>query len=184
MSAAGRQTKTPAKGSAPAGRRPGPAYWLLKTDPDSFHFDALWNAPRRTTGWDSVRNHQARNFLRDTMRVGDLALLYHSSCDPAGVIGVGRIASAARPDPTQFDPRDEHFDARSRREDPTWWEVDVQALARCPRFVSLADLRAEPRLAGMAVLQRGQRLSVQPVEAAHFALVLELAGVRAKDLRI
>jgi predicted RNA-binding protein with PUA-like domain len=181
---AARRKATPTKPPASSAGRSGPAYWLLKTDPDSFHFDALWKAPRRTTGWDSVRNHQARNFLRDTMRVGDLALIYHSSCDPAGVVGVGRIASAARPDPTQFDPRDEHYDARSLREEPTWWEVDVQALVRCPRFVALADLRAEPRLAGMAVLQRGQRLSVQPVEAAHFALVLELAGVRARDLAV
>ncbi|MCY2958631.1 MAG: EVE domain-containing protein [Planctomycetota bacterium] len=175
------RTSAPARPpAAPAST--GPRHWLLKTDPDTFPFESLWRAPGRTTGWDGVRNHLARNYLRDGMRTGDLLLIYHSSCDPAGVLGVGRVASAARPDPTQFDPRDEHFDAKSRRDAPTWWEVDVQALARCPRFVSLADLRAEPRLAGMAVLQKGQRLSVQPVEAAHFALVLELAGVRVRDL--
>lgn len=162
--------------------RDGVRHWLLKTDPDSFPFDALWNSPNRTTGWSGVRNHLARNFLRDGMRVGDLVLIYHSSSDPAGVIGVGRITSAARPDPAQFDPRDDHFDAKSRPEAPTWWEVDVQALVRCPRFLSLADLRAEPRLAGLAVLQKGQRLSVQPVEKADFACVLELAGVVARDL--
>lgn len=163
--------------------RAGVRHWLLKTDPDSFPFDALWESPQRTTGWTGVRNHLARNFLRDGMRPGDLVLVYHSSCDPAGIPGIARIASSARPDPTQFDPRDDHFDPKSRREEPTWWEVDVQAIARCPRFVTLADLRAEPRLLGMAVLQKGQRLSVQPVEAAHFALVLELAGVRARDLK-
>jgi predicted RNA-binding protein with PUA-like domain len=116
------------------------------------------------------------------MRPGDLILLYHSSCDPAGVVGVGRVASAARPDPTQFDPRDEHFDPKSRREAPTWWEVDVEALVRCPRFVTLADLRADPALAGLAVLQKGQRLSVQPVEARDFVRVLALAGLRPEDL--
>lgn len=161
---------------------PRPTRWLLKTDAESFPFDALWSAPRRTSGWDGVRNYQARNYLRDSMRVGDLALIYHSSSDPVGVIGVARITSAARPDPTQFDPRDEHFDAKSRREAPTWWEVDVQALVRCPHFVTLSELRAEARLAGMAVLQKGQRLSVQPVNGPDFDLVLELAGVRARDL--
>ncbi len=175
----------PARKRAPAASSaldPRPTRWLLKTDPDSFPFDALWNAPRRTSGWDGVRNHQARNYLRDSMRVGDLALIYHSSSDPVGVIGVARIASAARPDPTQFDPRDDHFAAQSQREAPTWWEVDVQALVRCPHFVTLAELRAERRLAGMAVLQKGQRLSVQPVEGADFDFVLELAGVRVRDL--
>jgi predicted RNA-binding protein with PUA-like domain len=170
---------------APASRvlSPRPTRWLLKTDPDSFGFDDLWNAPRRTTGWSGVRNHLARNHLRDGMAIGDLVLIYHSSADPTGILGVARIASAARPDPTQFDPADDHFDPKSRRDAPTWWEVDVQALVRCPRFLALADLRAEPRLAGLAVLQKGQRLSVQPVSEADFALVLDLAGARAQDLQ-
>jgi predicted RNA-binding protein with PUA-like domain len=157
-------------------------HWLFKTDPDSFAFDDLWRAPRRTSAWDGVRNHQARNSLRDSVRVGDLVLVYHSSADPTGVAGVARIASAPRPDASQFDPKDEHFDAKSRRDAPTWVEVDVQALARCKRFVTLAELRAEPRLAGLLVLKPGQRLSIQPVEAADFAVVLELAGLRASDL--
>jgi len=175
--------RAPSNASVARPARAGARHWLLKTDPDSFPFEALWAAPQRTTGWSGVRNHLARNFLRDGMQPGDLVLVYHSSSDPAGVVGVARITSAARPDPTQFDPRDDHFDARSSRASPTWWEVDVQALVRCPRFLTLADLRAEPRLAGLSVLQKGQRLSVQPVEPAHFALVLELAGVRAKDLQ-
>lgn len=158
---------------------PPTGFWLLKSDPESFGFDDLWAAPCRTTGWSGVRNHTARNYLRDSMRDGDRVLVYHSSADPIGVAGVARIVGAPRPDPTQFDPDDEHHDPKSRRDEPTWWEVDVRAEARCPRFVTLARLRAEPRLAGMAVLQRGQRLSVQPVEKAHFAIVLALAGLAA-----
>lgn len=159
-----------------------PQHWLFKTDPDSFAFDDLWRAKKRTSGWDGVRNHQARNFLRDSVRVGDLVLVYHSSSDPVGVAGVARIASAPRPDPTQFDRKDDHHDPKSSRAAPTWVEVDVQALAQCPHFVTLAELRAEPRLAGLLVLRPGQRLSIQPVEAADFAVVLELAGLRPSDL--
>lgn len=158
------------------------AYWLLKTEPSSFSFDDLWAAPKRTTGWSGVRNHTAKILLRDKMRVGDLVLLYHSSAEPTGVAGIARIASAARPDATQFDPTDDHFDAKSTHANPTWWEVEVQAVARCARFVTLAEIRATPELSGMALLQRGQRLSVQPVEAADFARVVALAGLRAGDL--
>jgi predicted RNA-binding protein with PUA-like domain len=167
--------------AAPGKAAPATGFWLFKSDPDSFGFDDLWAAPRRTTGWSGVRNFTARNYLRDSMRDGDRVLVYHSSADPAGVAGIARIAGAPRPDPTQFDRNDEHYDAKSTRDAPTWWEVDLRAEARCPRFVTLAALRAEPRLAGMAVLQRGQRLSVQPVEPAHFAIVLALAGLPAAE---
>jgi len=179
----GAKSVTPA--STPATRVRGAtetAYWLLKTEPSSFSFDDLWAAPKRTTGWSGVRNHTAKLFLRDQMRVGDFVLLYHSSAEPTGVAGIARVASAARPDATQFDPADDHFDAKSTRASPTWWEVEVQAVVRCPRFVTLAEIRASPELAGMALLQRGQRLSIQPVEAAQFARVLVLAGLRLADL--
>ncbi len=152
-------------------------HWLLKTEPSSFSFDDLWRAPRRRTAWDGVRNYQARNFLRDDVAVGDLVLLYHSSAEPTGVVGVARVSRAARPDPTQFDPRDEHYDPRSKPEAPTWLEVEIEALAPCPRCVTLADLRADAALARMLVLQRGQRLSVQPVTAPEFRRVLELGGL-------
>src|SRR6185436_18847017 len=137
----------PASEPARAERR----YWLLKTEPTSFSFDDLWKAPRRRTAWSGVRNHQARNFLRDTMRPGDLVIVYHSSAEPSGVAGFGRIASRARPDPTQFDPTDEHCDPKARRDDPTWYEIDVEALARGHRFVPLDELRSDPRLARMLV---------------------------------
>jgi predicted RNA-binding protein with PUA-like domain len=180
-----RGARAPRGRAAAGGPRPPAApaaFWLLKTDPESFSFDDLWAAPRRTSGWDGVRNHLAKLFLRDQMRVGDLALVHHSSCEQPGIVGVARIASPAAPDPTQFDARDEHFDRKSRREEPTWWQVDVQALARCPRPVPLAALRAEPALSGMALLQRGQRLSVQPVLPAEFAAVLRLSGLAPREL--
>src|SRR5436190_21046965 len=141
-------------------------YWLVKSEPDCFSFDDLWRAPRRTTGWDGVRNYQARNFLRDAMRVGDGVLYYHSGAEPPGVAGIARVASDAYPDPTQFDPAAEHFDPKSRRASPQWFQVDIQAVAKLARYVTLADLRGATALAKMLVLQRGQRLSVVPVTAS------------------
>jgi predicted RNA-binding protein with PUA-like domain len=156
-------------------------HWLLKTDPESFAFDDLWRAPGRRTSWDGVRNHQARNTLRDDVRAGDLVLVYHSRAEPPGVAGIARVASAARPDPTQFDPEDEHFDPKARRDDPTWYAIDVQALAPVKRFVSLDELKQDKRLARMLVVQRGQRLSVQRVEPGEWSVVLELAGLDPKE---
>jgi len=156
-------------------------YWLVKSEPDCFSFDDLWTAPRRTTGWDGVRNYQARNFLRDAMRVGDGVLYYHSGAEPPGVAGIARVASASYPDPTQFDPAAEHFDPKSRREMPLWFQVDIQAVRKLPRFLSLRTLKSEKALARMRVLQRGQRLSVMPVEPAEWGIVLALGGLEARD---
>lgn len=153
-------------------------YWLLKSEPDVFSFDDLWAAPGRTTLWDGVRNYQARNFLRDEMQVGDGVLYYHSNADPMGIAGIAEVASEAYPDPTQFDPADPHHDPRSDPADPRWYVVDVRAVARLPRFVTLADLKAATKLKDMAVVQRGQRLSVQPVRAAEWREVLRLGGHR------
>jgi predicted RNA-binding protein with PUA-like domain len=157
-------------------------YWLLKTEPSSFSFDDLWSSPRRRTAWDGVRNHQARNFLRDTMQPSDLVIVYHSSAEPPGVAGFGRIASRARPDPTQFDPTDEHFDPKAGRASPTWFEIDVEAIAKGRRFVPLAELRSEPSLARMLVLQRGQRLSVQPVQEGEWRAVVAMAGLDPDEI--
>ncbi len=154
-------------------------HWLLKTEPGVFSFDDLLRAPKKRTGWSGVRNHQARNFMRDAMAVGDGVLIYHSSAEPTGVAGLARISAAARPDPTQFDARSEGYDPKSRREDPTWLEVEVEAVRALPRFVELATLKAHPGLAKMLVVQRGQRLSVQPVQPAEWALVLELGGLKS-----
>lgn len=156
-------------------------HWLFKTEPESFGFDDLAAAPRKRTGWDGVRNHQARNFLRDDVAVGDLVLVYHSSSDPSGVAGVARVSRAAHPDPTQFDPRSHHFDAKSKREAPTWVQVELEAVRPLARFVSLAEIRAEPALAGMLVTKRGQRLSIQPVRPEEFAVVCRLGGLGRGD---
>lgn len=149
--------------------------WLLKTEPASFSFDDLLAAPRRTTGWDGVRNYQARNYLRDELKRGDRVLIYHSNGEPPGVVGVAEVVREAHVDPTQFDPGDHHYDPRSKQESPSWVQVEVRAVEKLPRLVGLPELRANPQLAGMALLQRGQRLSVQPVSQAHFDAVLAMA---------
>jgi predicted RNA-binding protein with PUA-like domain len=157
------------------------SYWLMKSEPECFSFDDLWKSPRRRTGWDGVRNYQVRNFMRDAMHVGDGVLFYHSSAEPPGVAGVARIASAPRVDPTQFDPAAEHFDASSKREAPTWLEVDVEAVRKLERYVSIEDLRSARELSEMLVLRRGQRLSVMPVTEREWRVVLTLGGLNARD---
>jgi predicted RNA-binding protein with PUA-like domain len=154
-----------------------PRHWLLKSEPEVFSFDDLWRAKARTTSWNGVRNYRARNFLRDEMALGDLVLFYHSSAEPSGVAGLARVVRAGHPDPAQFDPRDPYFDPKSTREEPRWFTVEVQAVRKLPRFVTLAELRREPRLAGMGLLQRGNRLSVQPVAGAEWRAVLALGGL-------
>jgi predicted RNA-binding protein with PUA-like domain len=153
---------------------PTPRYWLMKSEPDVFSFQDLWNAPRRTTSWEGVRNFQARNFMRDEMHVGDGVLFYHSSADPMGVAGIAEVAREAYADSTAFDAADPHFDPKSRREAPTWLMVDVRAVEPFPRVVTLEELRAAPGLAEMQVLRRGNRLSITPVTADEWAIVRRL----------
>ena len=157
---------------------PRKRYWLVKSEPDVFSFDDLWKAPKRTTHWDGVRNYQARNLLRDEMRVGDGVLYYHSNADPPGVAGVAQVARAGYPDPTQFDPADAHYDPKSNPDDPRWYVVDVRAVQKLPRFVPLGELKAHPKLASMVVVQRASRLSVQPVSAEEWRSVLALGGAK------
>jgi predicted RNA-binding protein with PUA-like domain len=136
-----------------------------------FSFDDLLAAPNHRTCWDGVRNYQARNFMRDGMRLGDLVLFYHSNAVPAGVAGIAEVVREAYPDHTAFDAADPHFDPRSRPEAPDWLMVDVQAVERFPELVPLDALRGVPALAEMELLRRGSRLSVQPVTPAEFAVV-------------
>ena len=159
---------------APAAARPAVRHWLLKSEPDVFGFDDLLAAPDRSTSWEGVRNYQARNFMRDDMRVGDLVLFYHSNADPVGVAGIATVARGARPDPTAFDPASPYHDPKSRPDAPTWLMVDVRAVERFARVVTLAELRAHPALAGMQVLQRGNRLSVTPVTPTEWDAVCAL----------
>jgi len=149
-------------------------YWLLKSEPDVFSLDDLEAAGRRGTGWDGVRNYQARNMLRDGMRKGDLAFFYHSGCEIPGIAGIMEVASASRPDATQFDPSDHHHDPDSDPDDPRWFLVDVRFKRRLRRFVSLEELRGHRPLAGMQLLKRGNRLSVTPVSKKHWNYILKL----------
>jgi len=159
-------------------------HWLIKSEPSEFSFDDLWAARGRRTCWDGVRNYQARNFMRDDMRVGDRVLYYHSNAEPSGVVGVAEVVREAYPDPTQFESGHPHHDPRSDPQDPRWCMVDVRALERLPRVVTLAELKANPRLEGMAVVQRGSRLSVTPVTEAEYEEVLRMAsGARRRPSR-
>ncbi|VTU15206.1 EVE domain protein [Variovorax sp. SRS16] len=146
-------------------------YWLMKSEPDECSIDDALAAPRATVPWTGVRSYQARNFMRDAMKVGDGVLFYHSSCPEPGIVGIARVASGTRPDPTQFDPKSPYHDAASKVEDPRWLLLDVQAL-RKTRLLGLPELRATPALADMLVLRRGNRLSITPVDAAHWTLIV------------
>jgi predicted RNA-binding protein with PUA-like domain len=142
-------------------------YWLMKSEPAECSIDDALAAPGATVPWTGVRNYQARNFMRDAMQPGDGVLFYHSSCAEPGIAGVARVASAVRPDPTQFDPASPYFDPASRPEAPRWLLLDVQALRKTP-LLALAKLRAQPALEGMELLRRGSRLSISPVDARHW----------------
>ena len=150
-------------------------YWLMKSEPDEFSIDDLAAAPARTTAWFGVRNYQARNFMRDNMRISDRAFFYHSSCPDPGVAGICEVASTAYPDATQFERKSPYFDPKSTDEAPRWMNVDVRFVKKM-RLVSLAEIRNDARLAGMRILQRGNRLSITPVEAAEWKVILELAA--------
>jgi predicted RNA-binding protein with PUA-like domain len=149
-------------------------YWLLKTEPTTFSFDDLWNAPKRTTFWDGVRNFQARNTLRDKMKLGDLVFIYHSSTDPTGIVGIAEVVKEGYPDPTAFDPKDSHYDPKSKRESPTWYVVDVKAVERIEPIIRLEELRGVKGLEKMVLLQRGSRLSVQPVSPDEWNVITGL----------
>ena len=150
----------------------------MKTEPTTFSFDDLLRAPRKTTGWDGVRNYQARNFLR-AMAKGDAVLVYHSNADPKAVVGVAEVVREAYPDPTQFDPRDDHHDPDSSRDDPRWFQVDVRAVEKLAKPVTLEQMKAARELSGMPLLQRGNRLSVLPVSEAEFRAVVKMGKSRS-----
>jgi len=145
-------------------------YWLMKSEPDEFSIDDLARAGRKGAPWTGVRNYQARNFMRDEMRVGDGVLFYHSSCPEPGVAGIAEVSRPAYPDATQFDPKSEYYDAKATRDAPRWLHVDVRIVAKT-RLVPLAELREHRELAQMRILQRGNRLSITPVTAAEWKFI-------------
>ncbi len=148
-------------------------YWLMKSEPEEVSIDDALAAPKQTVPWFGVRNYQARNFMRDGMKIGDGVLFYHSSCAEPGIAGIARVTSKTRPDPTQFDKKSPYFDAKSKPEDPRWLLLDVQAVKKT-RLMNLPELRSIEALAEMRLLQRGNRLSVIPVEPAHWDLIVKL----------
>jgi predicted RNA-binding protein with PUA-like domain len=152
-------------------------HWLVKSEPLAFSFDDLMASPNRTTCWDGVRNYQARNFMRDDMRPGDPVFFYHSSAEPTAIVGVAEVAREGYADHTALDPRDPHFDPKSRADAPTWIMVDLRGVEPLARPLSLDDLRGVPGLERMVLLQKGSRLSVQPVTPEEWAIVYAL-GMR------
>lgn len=150
-------------------------YWLFKNEPDDFSVDDLAEAPRQTTHWDGVRNYQARNFMRDDMRVGDHGFFYHSNCEVPAVVGIVEIVREAYPDHTAFDANDPHFDPRSDPDDPRWFMVDVKLVRKLKRPIPLREIKEHAgQLEGFHLIQRGNRLSVMPVAPAHWKLILSL----------
>jgi len=150
-------------------------HWLIKSEPDVFGIDHLKKAGREP--WSGVRNYQARNFMKE-MKIGDLALFYHSSTQPPGVAGIAKVVSKTYPDPTQFQKKSEYFDPKSTEEKPRWWLVDFEYVATFTDLVKLEALKADPFFNDMIVCKKGTRLSITPVEAAHFKRVCKLAGCK------
>ena len=151
------------------------SYWLLKSEPTSYSIDHLQKD--KTTFWNGVRNYQARNLLRDSIKVGDGVLFYHSNAEPPGVVGIAKVIKSGYPDPTAFDPKSKYFDPKASRDNPIWFMVDIAFIARFKNFVDLELLRHAPGLEKMMVLKRGSRLSVQPVSPKEFEIVQKLGGI-------
>lgn len=151
-------------------------YWLMKSEPTTFSLDDLKRKPKQTHYWDGVRNYQARNMMRDQMQLGDLAFFYHSNCQPPGIVGIAEVVKLAYPDFTAFDPNDPHFDPKSDPDKPRWWMVDVKFKAQFKRMVTLEELRQQPALAPMRLLQRGNRLSILPITEREWEIICRLVS--------
>lgn len=150
-------------------------FWLFKCEPNTFSISDLEKSPKQTTLWEGVRNYQARNFLRDDVKVGDGVLFYHSVTDPVGVAGVAKVVKEAYPDPTQFDSRNRYYDPKATKEAPRWFVVDIQFERKLKKIVPLSKLREVPGLEDMMVLKKGSRLSIQPVTPGEWKIVTKLA---------
>jgi len=146
------------------------AYWLMKSEPDAYSIDDLKRDKREP--WDGIRNYQARNMMRDDMRVGDEVFFYHSSCKEPGIVGLMKIASKPYPDPTQFDPDSRYYDPKSNPDDPRWCLVDVAFVRKLKRAISLTEIKVNPGLDDMILVRRGNRLSIMPVNEEHWQIAL------------
>ena len=150
------------------------SYWLMKSEPEEFSIDDLAKRPRKTEPWDGVRNYQARNMMRDQMRKGDMVFFYHSNCDAPGTAGMMRVHKEAYPDPTAFDPEDKHYDPKSDPDDPRWFLVDVKYVRKLKRVITLSELKEHKELEALALVKRGNRLSIMPVTEDQWLFILSL----------
>lgn len=156
-------------------------YWLMKSEPDAFSWDDLLAANDQTTSWDGVRNYQARNLLRDEIKKGDQVFFYHSSTTPQAIMGTATVVREGYPDDSQFDPKSKYYDEKSDPANPRWFMVDIQADKPFKHPVTLPRLKATPELEGMALLRKGNRLSVQPVTAEEWKLIRALSRTKGSD---
>jgi predicted RNA-binding protein with PUA-like domain len=154
-------------------------YWLVKSEPEVFSYSDLEQSPKKTTYWDGVRNYQARNTMRDLMKKGDRVFFYHSNAEPTGIAGICEVVREGYPDHTALDPQDPHFDPKSKKDAPTWYMVDVKAVRAFPEVLTLAALKGMKGLEKLPLLQKGSRLSVQPVGAKEWGIICRAAGVDA-----
>jgi len=148
-------------------------YWLMKSEPTTYGIDQLMQCPKQTDTWDGIRNYQARNFMRHQMTPGDLAFFYHSSCQVPAIVGTMKIVSTAYPDSTALDPNSPYYDPKATIDNPRWFMVDVQLQTKFTQPITLQTLRQDTRLQSMLLLQRGCRLSIQPVLPEHWQIILE-----------
>jgi len=151
-------------------------YWLFKTEPESFSIEDLKKSKNQTTFWDGVRNYRARNILRDEIKKGDGVLFYHSSTEPLAVMGYCEVVKEGYPDHTQFDPKNDHFDPKAKKESPTWFMVDIKLVKEFKTPVTLDQIRANPKLKAITLIQRGNRLSVMPVSKNEFEEILRMGA--------
>lgn len=147
-------------------------YWLMKSEPDVFSIDAL--KKKKKSGWDGVRNYQARNYMRDDMKIDDVVLFYHSSCEVPGVAGLARVSKTSHPDPSQWDSKSEYYDPKATKEAPRWFMVEVEFVEKFDEVITLATLKSTPGLEGMPVVQKGSRLSINPVSEKEFKIICKL----------
>jgi predicted RNA-binding protein with PUA-like domain len=152
-------------------------FWLIKSEPSEFSIDDLAKSQNQTTYWDGVRNYQARNFMRDEMKIGDKVLFYHSNAEPNAVVGVCEVVREAYPDHTQFDPKHEHYDPKTDKKNPTWFMVDIKLEKKFKKHVTLEEIKVNSKLAKMRLVQRGNRLSVMPITKGEYEEILKMSNL-------
>lgn len=152
-------------------------FWLVKSEPSEFSIDDFEKSKNQTTYWDGVRNYQARNYIRDEMKIGDKVLFYHSNTKPNVIVGVCEVVKEAYPDHTQFDPKHIHHDPKVDKKNPAWFMVDIKFVKKIKRPVTLEEIKVSPKLAKMRLVQRGNRLSVMPVTSQEFEEILKMSNL-------